>query len=128
MPFLSSAQRVFMESEHPDIARRWSIEKSSRAGQRQNVKASPSSESHETYRPGVKRLPRLPGVKRDFGMLKPSAVARHAYAKPASETDSMSEGQGVRAHVPARPGKMSLTGGYSGLLRRDSELAGRRGK
>ncbi len=128
MPFLSPAQRAFMYAKHPDIARRWSMEAASRSGQRQNFSLSPSSASGETFKPGVKRLPRLPGVQRDFGMLHPSAVVRHRYSKPASETDSMSEGDGVRAHEPSRPGKMSLKGGYTGLLARDVRLAGRLGR
>jgi hypothetical protein len=70
-----------MWANHPGIARRWTSEYGSFRGGSQAFKASPRSESGETWKKGTERVPRLPGSKRDFGGLNPSASARF---KPVS--------------------------------------------
>jgi len=114
---------AWLRRNHPELASRWS--EPGRGSQM--FRPSPQSASEESQRPGVARLPRPGGGKRDFGPLTPSAAARHAYSGPASEKDSMSEGEGVQAHGPSRPGKMKLFSGKpTGFALRDTNAAGRR--
>lgn len=80
-----------MFAEHPEIARRWVRE----FGEGGSQKFSPTraSESHEVNRPGVPRLPRPHGAKRDFSHLSPSQSARHSPSSRSrpDEKESMQE-------------------------------------
>lgn len=105
MPFVSQAQRAFMFQHHPDIARRW--EAVTPKDQTLPNHTSPDSTSEETNKLGVRRLPRPPGGKRDFGGLSPSSVSRHKESKPSSEKESMGESP-VEAHTRGEAGKMGL--------------------
>lgn len=86
MPFASQAQARFMYARHPDIAKRWTREFGGYKGlpehvggkggtQHMNMKPS-GTPSNESWQPATTRVPRIPGVKRDYGMLKPSASKR----------------------------------------------------
>jgi hypothetical protein len=101
-----------MRRNYPAIARRWE---------------ALGTSSEESPNPKIQSLPRVPANKRDYGMLHPSAKARHAYSSPASEQESMNEGTGVAAHFASRPGKMSLFSGKpTGFALRDTNAARRR--
>ncbi len=92
MPFQSQAQRSFMYANHPEIAKRWETVTPKDHGLPKRIgNANPQSESHETWKKGVQRLARKPGAQRDFGMLKPSQVARHKLSKAANEKEAEGE-------------------------------------
>ena len=92
MPFQSQAQRAFMYANHPDIAKRWEQLTPKDHKLPQHVRQE-TSESHETWKPAVAKLPRHPGAKRDFSHLTPSQSARHVPAnKPRpNEIEAMKE-------------------------------------
>jgi hypothetical protein len=115
MAYVSPTHAAFMRANHPEIARRWSIEDASTTGQRQNFKPS---ERRVPGKPGAGVPRRLPGVQRDFSKLTPGDVARHTRSKAASEHEAMQEG-GVQAQPGARAGHMNLKGAYTGFAKRD---------
>ncbi len=81
-----------MYANHPDLARKWEAVTPKDHGLPKRIgNANPSSESHETWKPGVLKLPRKPGAQRDFGMLHPSQVARHKLSKAANEKEAEGE-------------------------------------
>lgn len=120
MPFVSGRQERFMWAQHPDIARRWTSEFGSFKSTRQAFKASPESESGESWRPGVKKGPRLPGAKRDFAKLTPSASARHkpASSRTPNEQEAMAEQPTVFQHG-SRHSELGKPEALGGLRRRD---------
>jgi len=121
MPFQSQAQRAWMYSNHPAMAKRW--EAVTPKGQQLPNHTSPDSTSEETNRLGVRRLPRPPGAKRDFSPLTPSSKARVKLSKPSSEKEAMQETP-VEAHFPdGRKEKMSLKAEHPPLRRRDIAVA-----
>lgn len=89
MPFASKAQQRFMFAKHPQIAKRWAKEFGVPASLPNHVGGA--SKSNEIVSPGGDHIPRLPGVKRDFGMLRPSAKARMTISRPASLVESEKE-------------------------------------
>ncbi len=94
-----------MYSQHPAIAKRW---EALTPKNRDLPKHDHSeSESEESERPGVPRLPRKSGGARDFKILHPSEISRHKESKPSSERESMSEAP-LEAHTSGERGKMSL--------------------
>src|SRR5271157_3990248 len=78
MPFKSQAQRAFMYSQHPAIAKRWEAitPKDHGLPKRLGKNPNPKSESHETWKKGEERVARKPANLRDFGHLTPSSSAR----------------------------------------------------
>jgi len=105
VPFKSQAQRAFMYSQHPAIARRW--EKLTPKNRDLPRHDHSESESEESNKPGVPRLPRKSGLKRDFGVLHPGPKARLKLSHAATEEDSMEEKR-TEAHTKGERGKMSL--------------------
>lgn len=107
VPFVSQAQRAFMHENHPAIAARW--DKITPKGQAlPNHVSGNGTSSEESPAPGIQKLPRVSGPKRDYGPLFPSAKARLKTSSAASEKDS-SEEWGTEAHHPdGRKEKMSL--------------------
>ena len=79
MPFASQAQRAWMYENHPEMAKRWEAVTPKGAKLPKHVKDSRG----------------IPPKKRtnatDFKPLSPGPKARHTYAKPAKEQDSMAE-------------------------------------
>ncbi len=119
MPFKSQAQRSWMFANHPAMARRWEsvTPKGKLPGH-----VGGSSESNESMKPGV---PRLPKRRKDFGGLVPNQKARHKESHPADEKESMQEKPAER-HTRAERGKMSLQYRYESRLQgRDIERAER---
>ncbi len=122
MPFKSQAQRAFMYANHPQLAKRW--ESVTPKGQLPKHVGG-SSESNETNRPGVPRLPKRPGKLRDFGGLVPNQKARHRESHPADEKESMQE-KPVEASSRGEVGKMRLKYRYESRLQgRDIKRAER---
>src|SRR5215813_8945279 len=93
MPFRSQAQRAYMYIHHPDIAKRRTSEyggggkglpykvpghKGGFPNQLAKGLKPGGTPSNETNAPLVSKVPRIPGMKRDFGMLKPSGAKRFA--------------------------------------------------
>ncbi len=105
MPFKSQAQRAYMYSQHPALARRW--EKLTPKNRDLPKHDHSDSESNESQKPGILRLPRKSGVQRDFGGLKPNAKARHRESRPANEPESMEE-KAVEASNAGEHGKLKL--------------------
>ncbi len=104
-----------MFANHPAMARRWeSVTPKGKLPQH----VGGSSESNETNRPGVPRLPKRPGKLRDFGGLVPNQKARHKESHPADEKESMQE-KPLERHTRAERGKMS------NVYRDESRLQGR---
>ncbi len=89
MPFKSQAQRAFMYENHPGLAKRW--ERLTPKNRDLPKHDHSESESEETNKPGVPRLPRKNGSKRDFGGLRPNPQARHRESHPSNEKESMEE-------------------------------------
>ena len=138
MPFASKAQANFMFANHPDIAKRWAgaygVPKglpkhvSKQAFHRLMPKANAKSESEEIQKPGVPKAPRIPGAKRDYGMLHPSTKARMGISKPADEKESSQEGpvefvHGSRHRELGTPKHPSSKSSFRG---RDVEVAHRK--
>ncbi len=105
MPFKSSSQRAYMYATHPALARRW--ERLTPKNRDLPKHDHSDSESNESQRPGVVRLPRKSGVQRDFGGLKPNAKARHRESHPAKEPESMEE-KAVEASNAGEKGKLRI--------------------
>ncbi len=105
MPFKSSSQRAYMYATHPALARRW--EKLTPKNRDLPKHDHSDSESNESQKPGVPRLPRKNGAKRDFGGLHPNAKARHRESHPANEPESMEE-KAVEASNAGEHGKLRL--------------------
>ncbi|HXJ92604.1 MAG TPA: hypothetical protein VMT20_06945 [Terriglobia bacterium] len=125
MPFQSQAQRAFMYARHPQIARRW--ESLTPKGQKlpEHVSGHGTS-SEESPNPGIQKLPRKSGAKRDFGNLHPGPIARMKISKSASEPEAMAE-KPSEAHTKGERGKMSLKyHDESRLQGRDIKVAARR--
>jgi hypothetical protein len=125
VPFASQAQRAFMYENHPDIAKRWeAVTPRGKLPEHVIPNANPSSESNESPKPGLKKLPRTPEVKRDFGPLHPSAKSRLKTSHTASTKESDEE-DAVEFHPGSRPGKMSLKGSkvLDPLAKRDAAVA-----
>lgn len=123
MPFQSQAQRRWMYATHPAMAKRW--EALTPKGQQLPGHVSPDSTSEETNKPGVRKLPRPAGPKRDFAHLVPNQKARMRISEPSSEKEAMEENP-VRAATGARSGKMSLAEEHPALHRRDILAAHRK--
>ena len=96
---LSAAAQAFVDSLPPEEARKWLA----RAGQpeRHGSAGRPVNPDVPSPFPGK----RVDAVKRDFGMLKPSQVARHKPTgdRDANEVEPMSEGTGVEYEPGSRP-------------------------
>ena len=105
MPFVSSSQRSYMWANHPSIARRW--ERLTPKDRDLPKHDHSESESEESNKRGVPRLPRKPAGKRDYGMLHPGPKARLKISKQASETEADGETH-PEAHSRGERGKMSL--------------------
>jgi hypothetical protein len=118
MPFASEAQKRFMYAQHPEIAKRWSAEEE--RGGSQHFRPSPTSESNESLRSGVKKLPRLPGVKRDFAHLRPSQSTRHppAGSSTPNEREAMQEAKVQFVHG-SRHTEFGVPRTHTGLRGRD---------
>ncbi len=116
MPFKSQAQRAYMYSEHPALARRW--EKLTPKNRDLPKHDHSESTTEESQRPGVARLPRPPASKRDFGGLVPNEKARHRESHPSQESESMGEKPLEAANAGER-GKLNLK------YRNESRLQGR---
>jgi hypothetical protein len=114
-------QAAWLRRAHPELAERW-VQRGS--GSRRLSPSVPSS-SEESQAPGVARLPRVAGERRDFGMLAPSGKARHSISRAASEQDAMLEGP-VQAAPGARGGLLGLRDEQDGFARRDSGRAMRK--
>src|ERR1700685_4671481 len=104
-----------MNLSHPGMADRWMRQ------------GNASSESEETSKPGVPKLPRKSEAKRDWGPLTPSPQNRLKLSKASSEKDSMEE-DGVEAHTGTHGGKMSLKTHHvlDPLAKRDVQGAARK--
>lgn len=126
MPFASAKQERWMRANHPAIAARWTSEFGTfKGGGSQHFKASPKSESSETWKRGVQTQPKLPGVKRDFAHLTPSQSARH---KPASkstpnEKEAMQEPPGLELMHGSRGSELGVAKRKPGLRGRDERMA-----
>ncbi len=105
MPFKSQAQRAYMWSRHPALAKRW--EAVTPKDRKLPGHVGGSSESNESNKPGVPRLPRKNGAQRDFGGLHPNPKARHRESHPAHEQESMGE-KPVEASNAGERGKLRL--------------------
>ncbi len=116
MPFKSQAQRAYMYSQHPALARRW--EKLTPKNRDLPKHDHSESTTEESQKPGIVRLPRKTGKQRDFGGLVPNAKARHKESHPAEEPESMEE-KSVEASNKGEKGKLKI--GY----RNESRLQGR---
>ena len=128
MPFQSQAQRAWMYEHHPAMAKRWeSVTPKGKLPEHHMAHANESSESEESQKPGQKKLPRLPEVKRDFGPLTPSAKARMKTSGQASTKESDEE-DGVEGTPEGSSGKMSLKtkNVLDPFAKRDSNLAARK--
>jgi len=126
-----------MYQNHPDIAKRWEtvtpkgkalpahVRANGTANTKQHLSPSKPSESEESQKPGVPKLPRKNEVKRDFGPLHPSAKARLKTSHSASTQESDEE-DGVEAH--AGTGKMKLKSHHvlDPLAKRDAKVAMRK--
>ena len=123
MPFRSQAQMRFLYARHPAIAKRWQNEYHQsgkglpqRIGGKDTpplhlVKATPTNESNN---PLISRPPRLPGNKRDFGMLRPSAAARFTPKnKPYPNQQQSDKESPVQGHSP------SYADGHSRILTKE---------
>jgi hypothetical protein len=108
-------ERAWMDTNHPGMASRWM------------ANANASSESNESSKPGLKKLPRAPESKRDWGALVPSPQNRLKLSKRASEKDSMEE-DGTEGTPEGATGKMKIktTNVLEPLAKRDSNLAARK--
>ena len=105
----------WLKANHPELAARWSRLKGSEV----------ESDSNESPAPKLSRLPRKPGMARDFGSLSPSDKNRHPYNGPTKESDSMGE-QPVLAAPGTRAGeKMSMRDEPESFQLRDRNVAGR---
>jgi hypothetical protein len=126
MPFQSVAQERFMWAHHPELARKWSSEFGSFKGS-QNFRPSPKSESGETWRQGLAKLPRRPGALRDFGVLKPSAEARFVPRglRFPNQLESDKE-TGVQFVPGSRHVELGRPREHSGLKGRDTRIAERK--
>jgi hypothetical protein len=119
---MDTTQSAWLRRNHPELASRWAEPGKGS----QMFRPSPQSHTEESAKPGVAVLPRLSGMKRDFGPLTPSSVARHS-PKAASEHEAMSEGNGVEALLGSRRGeKMSLKDNTTGFALRDARIAARK--
>jgi hypothetical protein len=126
MPFQSQAQRAWMYSNHPAMAKRWeAVTPKGKLPEHKMKNANAESESNETPNPRIAKLPRVEEKKRDFGPLHPSAQARIKTSKTASTKESDEE-WGVEAHHGSRKGKMNLKDRTSGFAKRDSNQAARK--
>ena len=105
MPFQSQAQRAFMYSQHPAIAKRW--ERVTPKDRDLPKHDHSESESEESQKKGVPRLPRKPAPKRDYGMLHPGPKARLKTSRQTSEAEADGETH-PEAHSRGERGKMSL--------------------
>ena len=130
MPFQSQAQRAFMYSQHPDIAKRWeAMTPKGKLPEHKMAHANESSESEESNKPGVPRLPRT-GDSRDFKVLHPSAKARlktsHSASTKESDEEWGTEASTLGAHNG--PQKMSLKGSnvLDPLAKRDEKVSSRK--
>ena len=114
MPFKSQAQRAFMYSRHPAIAKRW--ERVTPKGKLPYHVSGSGTSSEESPNPRIQKLPRP--KNRDFRHLHPGPVQRLKLSKRASEVDAMGE-KPTEAHSRGERGKMSLK------YRDESRLQGR---
>lgn len=57
MPFQSEAQRRFMWSRHPDIARSWAAGKSSVTGRKEPRRGTKAAKGHRGIGGGTRNLP-----------------------------------------------------------------------
>ncbi len=116
MPFKSQSQRAYMYATHPALARKW--EKLTPKNRDLPKHDHSESESEETNKRGVPRLPRKNGSTRDFGGLKPNPQARHKESHPSNEKDSMEESP-LEASNSGEHGKLRLP------YKNESRLQGR---
>lgn len=124
MPFLSEAQKRFMFMEHPEIAHRWAREEGRGS---QSFRPSLKSESGETWKRGTERVARLPGVRRDFGGLRPNASARFKPArKPFPNLRESDKEEGVTFVPGSRHRELGVPREHVGLRGRDVRAAERR--
>lgn len=120
-----------MYQHHPDIARRWeALTPKGSLPDHKMAHANEASESNETPKPGVPKLPRPSGTTRDFKTLTPSAKARLKTSHEASTKESDEE-WGTEAHQPSShngPQKMKMKGDHvlDPLAKRDEKISARK--
>ena len=112
MPFKSQAQRAFMYSQHPDIAKRWEAMTPKDHGLPKKLgqkgPTNPHSESHHTWQKGVEATPkRTPNT--DFKGWSPNPVKRMGISKAASVKEADVEDyrpKGIEFAIGSPKGKM----------------------
>ncbi len=116
MPFVSSSQKAYMWANHPSIARKW--ERLTPKNRDLPKHDHSDSESEESNKPGVLKLPRKNGKQRDFSHLVPNMRQRHKESHPSSEKESMGESP-LEASNAGEHGKLRLP------YKNESRLQGR---
>ncbi len=116
MPFKSQAQRAFMYENHPGLAKRW--ERLTPKNRDLPKHDHSESQSEESNKPGILKLPRKNGKARDFTHLTPNMRQRHKESHPSSEKESMGETP-LEASNAGERGKLNLP------YKNESRLQGR---
>jgi hypothetical protein len=124
---MTPEQQRWLAANHPSLAKRYVREQGRAGANRTHANANPVSQSNENNSPAVSKQPRLPGVKRDFGML-PATLRTNKGPVKANLLDSEKSGP-VEGMTNSRHTELGLREEtHSGAKGRDVKTALRMGR